>query len=120
LQPYDQKYLDEKKIKHMSFHAYVKKMNVASRKAEGAGMISLLVPCGLPHISVAEKLSALLEEPSLKVAEHCDSGHAPYPKAMCAKCQPSALVLQQQVCCTLIHPAHWHSKGFPNGGSRRV
>jgi nuclear protein localization family protein 4 len=78
-QPYNQKYLDSNKIKHMSFHAHVRKITAANRNA------------------ATENPPILIQEPSLKVAEQCDTGHAPYPRAMCAKCQPSAVILQQQV-----------------------
>jgi nuclear protein localization family protein 4 len=57
----------------MSFHAYLRKL---------AGK---------------NKQQFTLEEPSFAVKKNCDTGHAPFPQSMCAKCQPSAIVLQQQV-----------------------
>lgn len=59
----------------MSFHAYLRKLNAGSKTKD------------LPT----------LDEPSFIVRPDCDTGHAPYPQSMCAKCQPSALVLQSQV-----------------------
>eukprot|EP00158_Paraphelidium_tribonemae_P002848 Partr_v1_DN25724_c0_g1_i1_m74929 putative Nuclear protein localization len=73
LEPYDQTYLKENKIKHLSFYSHLKQRH---------------------HQDKASRV--LLEEPSFRVLPHCPTGHAPYPKSMCAKCQPSAIVLQQQ------------------------
>ena len=78
-QPYDQNYMEKNKIKHMSFHAHLRKLNAANRNA--AKNVNALPP---------------LDEPSFAVKKNCDAGHAPYPQSMCAKCQPSAIVLQQQ------------------------
>lgn len=81
LEPYDQKYLSENKIKHMSFQSYLRKVGIISTASNKK-----------PSVSVMSSL----EEPSFKVDPKCDAGHEPYPKSMCAKCQPSAVVLQQQ------------------------
>ncbi|KAI3643586.1 hypothetical protein MP228_013141 [Amoeboaphelidium protococcarum] len=92
LEPYDSKYLEEQKIKHMSFHAYLRKLqtqnvtkNAANRTVSSSGKFE------------SDSVVPLLEEPSFKVNPNCDAGHPPYPASMCAKCQPSAIVLQQQV-----------------------
>lgn len=90
LEPYDAKYLEQEKIKHLSFHAYLRKLqagsaqqNAANRTANSQGKFE------------NKSTVALLDEPQLTVNQHCDAGHAPYPQAMCAKCQLSAIVLQQ-------------------------
>ena len=82
LEPFDTVYLKEHKIKHVSFYAWLKQRKLQQQKISSDKN---------PSSSLI-----ILEEPSFKVDERCSSGHAPYPKAMCAKCQPSAIVLKQQ------------------------
>ncbi|CAB4385885.1 unnamed protein product [Rhizophagus irregularis] len=80
LEPYDQGYLTEKGIKHMSFHAYLKSVNKANKQLN----------------ELNSKFIPPLEEPDFRVKTNCSGGHAPWPEGICTKCQPGAVTLALQ------------------------
>ncbi|PVU89721.1 hypothetical protein BB561_005186 [Smittium simulii] len=84
LEAYDSNYLLQNKIKHMSFHSYLRKsINNAQKKV---GLANGPLP----------KHPLPLEQLNFQAKKNCNGGHAPWPEGICTKCQPSAITLQQQ------------------------
>lgn len=73
IEPYDENYLKEQKIKHMSFHSYLRKMTRGVDKGK----------------------FAFLEDISCRIKPGCRE-HAPWPQGICTKCQPNAVTLNRQ------------------------
>lgn len=69
LEPWDEEFQQSKGIKHISIHAWCKKV-----KEEGG----------------------FLEEPDYLVKRDCNNGHPSWPEGFCSKCQPPAITLQRQ------------------------
>ncbi|CAD6571324.1 MAG: nuclear protein localization protein 4 [Tremellales sp. Tagirdzhanova-0007] len=80
LEPYDAKYQAEQQIKHLSYHAYLRKLR-SGRSATS---------------SSAQDLPPLTPL-SLSVVTPCPTAsHPPFPGGICSSCQPSALTLTSQ------------------------
>jgi len=74
MEPYDEAYLKEQNIKHISFHSYLKKLTGGVDKGKFVA----------------------LEDLSVSIKEGCTT-HPPFPEGICSKCQPSAVTLNRQV-----------------------
>ncbi|KAG5262808.1 hypothetical protein AALO_G00279130 [Alosa alosa] len=75
LEPFDEDYLNhlDPPVKHMSFHAYIRKLTGGADKGKFVA----------------------LENISCKIKSGCE-GHPPWPEGICTKCQPSAITLNRQ------------------------
>lgn len=79
IEPYSAEYREEHGIKHESFYAHLRKINAATNKPE-----------------LAHSFIPPLSEERYTVLPHCSSGHKPWPRGICSKCQPSAITLSLQ------------------------
>lgn len=75
IDPFDEEFLMKKEIKHMSFHAYIKKLTTHH------GRSSNMYP---------------LTNISLKLKPGCRR-HEPWPRGICSNCQPGSLTLMRQI-----------------------
>ncbi|VDM58737.1 unnamed protein product [Angiostrongylus costaricensis] len=75
IDPYDEEYLKSKDIKHMSFHAHVRKLTSGHGKGS--------------------TLKRPLENIRATIDLTCPA-HKPYPKGVCTKCKPPMMTLNRQ------------------------
>ncbi|KAH8265438.1 hypothetical protein KR038_007808 [Drosophila bunnanda] len=73
LEPYNEAYLKEQNIKHLSFHSYIRKQT--SGMDQGKYFVFDDINC--------------------RIKPGCRE-HPPWPKGICSKCQPSAITLNRQ------------------------
>ncbi|XP_014220725.1 nuclear protein localization protein 4 homolog isoform X1 [Trichogramma pretiosum] len=73
LEPFDEAYLKEQNIKHMSFHTYLRKMTAGVDRGK----------------------FLQLEDINCSIRNGCKD-HPPWPKGICSKCQPNAITLNRQ------------------------
>ncbi|XP_049775700.1 nuclear protein localization protein 4 homolog [Schistocerca cancellata] len=74
LEPFDEAYLKEQNVKHMSFHSYLRKLTAGVDRGKFVN----------------------LEDISCRIRAGCKD-HPPWPKGICSKCQPNAITLNRQV-----------------------
>ncbi|KAK4874625.1 hypothetical protein RN001_013985 [Aquatica leii] len=74
LEPYDEAYLRDQNIKHLSFHSYLRKLTSGVDRGKFVA----------------------LEDTSCRIKNGCKD-HPPWPKGICSKCQPNAITLNRQV-----------------------
>ncbi|KPV77506.1 uncharacterized protein RHOBADRAFT_31231 [Rhodotorula graminis WP1] len=80
LEPFDAEYHASHNIKHLSYHAYLKKLHAS-----------------IPTSAQASTYIPPLAPESYRVAVPCSSGsHPSWPAGICTKCQPSAVTLSRQ------------------------
>lgn len=96
LEPYDDNFRLEHSIKHLSFHAYLRKRDIATNKPSR----SYIPP---------------LEEEDYNVKIPCPSEqHPDWPAGICSKCQPSAITLQRQPYRMVDHVEFAHPQLIEN------
>ncbi|XP_031638747.1 nuclear protein localization protein 4 homolog isoform X3 [Contarinia nasturtii] len=74
LEPWDEEFLKEQKIKHLSFHSYIRKLTSGVDRGKFVA----------------------LEDLVCSIKSGCRD-HPPWPKGICSKCQPSAITLNRQI-----------------------
>ncbi|KAK0173737.1 hypothetical protein PV328_006888 [Microctonus aethiopoides] len=73
LEPFDESYLKEQNIKHLSFHSYLRKLTAGVDRGK----------------------FLQLEDISCRIKRGCKD-HPPWPRGICSKCQPNAITLNRQ------------------------
>ncbi|GAA5970520.1 hypothetical protein JCM11641_007337 [Rhodosporidiobolus odoratus] len=80
LEPFDAEYHASHNIKHLSYHAYLKKLHAS-----------------IPTSAQSSTYIPPLSTDSYRVSVPCSSGsHPSWPAGICTKCQPSAVTLSRQ------------------------
>ncbi|CAK9818482.1 Nuclear protein localization protein 4 homolog [Anthophora plagiata] len=73
LEPFDEAYLKEQNIKHLSFHSYLRKLTAGVDRGK----------------------FVQLDDISCRIKTGCKD-HPPWPRGICSKCQPSSITLNRQ------------------------
>lgn len=73
LEPFDEAYLKDQNIKHLSFHAYLRKLTTGVDRGK----------------------FIQLDDISCRIKTGCKD-HPPWPRGICSKCQPSSITLNRQ------------------------
>ncbi|RZF33940.1 hypothetical protein LSTR_LSTR006322 [Laodelphax striatellus] len=91
LESYDEAYLKEQNVKHMSFHAYLRKLTAGVNKGK----------------------FVTLENINCRIKPGCKD-HPPWPRGICSKCQPSAVTLNRQLVERFLD--YWRTTGHQRIG----
>lgn len=78
LPPWDAEYHEKNSIKHISFHSQLALLNSETNKETGSSFIPPL------------------KQSNFTILNPCPSGHEPWPRGICSKCQPSSITLKRQ------------------------
>ncbi|XP_053976809.1 nuclear protein localization protein 4 homolog isoform X1 [Hylaeus volcanicus] len=73
LEPFDEIYLKEQNIKHLSFHSYLRKLTAGVDRGK----------------------FIQLDDISCRIKTGCKD-HPPWPRGICSKCQPNSIILNRQ------------------------
>ncbi|XP_043790240.1 nuclear protein localization protein 4 homolog [Apis laboriosa] len=73
LEPFDEAYLKEQNIKHLSFHSYLRKLTAGVDRGK----------------------FIQLDDINCRIKTGCKD-HPPWPRGICSKCQPSSITLNRQ------------------------
>ncbi|XP_034939345.1 nuclear protein localization protein 4 homolog isoform X2 [Chelonus insularis] len=73
LEPFDEEYLKQQNVKHLSFHSYLRKLTAGVDRGK----------------------FLQLEDISCRIKRGCKD-HPPWPRGICSKCQPNAITLNRQ------------------------
>ncbi|XP_076243670.1 nuclear protein localization 4 isoform X2 [Calliopsis andreniformis] len=73
LEPFDEAYLKEQNIKHLSFHSYLRKLTAGVDRGK----------------------FIQLDDISCRIKTGCKD-HPPWPRGICSKCQPNSITLNRQ------------------------
>lgn len=96
-QPYDEDYLKSKDIKHMSFHAHVRKLTSGHGKGSQVKRPLENIRYAILWLCVAVFYSfSYFHLSSCAINLNCPA-HKPYPKGVCTKCKPPMMTLNRQV-----------------------
>ncbi|CAG9785895.1 unnamed protein product [Diatraea saccharalis] len=94
LEPWDEGYLKEHNIKHMSFHSYMRK--ITSGKFVSLNELSLEIKPDLFVLDIRIRIKNDYHNALGGTRSAGCKEHPPWPRGICSKCQPGAVTLTRQ------------------------
>lgn len=100
LEPFDEIYLKEQNIKHLSFHSHLRKLTAGVDRYINiqCEMIvqTLLQSIRLYLVYICRRGKFIqLDDISCRIKTGCKD-HPPWPRGICSKCQPNSITLNRQ------------------------